>query len=56
MAFVNNEAALKFSKEFTTIALENNMIPLGNTASETAENVFEFYKTLYEKFSEKSVN
>lgn len=54
MAMLNNEAALKFAKELTTTAIENKMIASSTDAKESAENVFEFYKTLYEKFSEKN--
>ncbi len=51
MALLNNEAALHRAKELTTTAMEHNMIPTGNTPSKTAENVYEFFKTLYENLS-----
>ncbi len=54
MAMLNNEAALKFAKEFTITAMEHNLIKVGNSASETANNVYEFYKTMYEKLSAKN--
>lgn len=54
MAILNNEASLRFAKELTTTAIEHNMIPATNNASETASNVYEFFKTLYEKFSDKT--
>lgn len=54
MAMLNNESALKFAKELTTTAIENKMIAADRDAKSTAENVFEFYKTLYEKLSGKT--
>ena len=54
MAMLNDESALKIAKELTTNAIENNMIAATNDATKTAENVYEFYKTLYEKFTGKT--
>lgn len=54
MAMLSNKAALKFAKELTTTSIENNMIEADRDAKVSAENVFEFYKTLYEKFSGKT--
>ena len=51
MPKLNKEAALKIAKELTTVALENKMIIADNDASATAENVYEFFKTLFEKLS-----
>lgn len=55
MAILNNEAALHHAKELTISAIENNLILATDDAKDTAENVYEFYKTLYEKFSGKLV-
>lgn len=54
MAIVNNETAIIFAKELTTTAMEQKMISISSNPTETAEFVFEFYKTLYEKFSGKT--
>ena len=51
MPKLNKEAALKIAKELTTVALENKMIIADNDASATAENVYNFFETLFEKFS-----
>lgn len=56
MTTLNKEAALKIAKELTTVALENKMIVADSIASATAENVYEFFKTLYEKLSCDTVN
>lgn len=53
MAMLNNEAALKIAKEFTITAMEHDLIAGNADASTAADNVFVFYKTLYEKLSGK---
>lgn len=53
MAMLNNEAALKVAKELTLSAMENKMITGSRDATETANNIYELYKTLYEKLSGK---
>lgn len=52
MALLNNEAALKIAKELTITAMEHSMIKANVDPSITAENVFNFYKSLVEKFRE----
>jgi len=56
MIKINPEVYLKIAKELTTVALENKMIIADNDASVTAENVYEFYKTLFEKLSGETIN
>lgn len=56
MAILNSEAAIKYAKDLTTTAIEQHMIVASNNASETAENIYECYKTLYEKLSGKKVD
>ena len=56
MAILNNEAAIKYAKELTTTAMENNLISASNDPTETAKDVYEFYQTLYESFSGKTVD
>lgn len=51
MAMLNNEAALKIAKELTLSAMENKMIAGSNNAEEAANNIYQLYKTLYEKLS-----
>lgn len=51
MAMLSNDAALKYAKELTTTSIEHNLITATNDAATTANNVYEFYKTLYEKLS-----
>ncbi len=55
MAILNNEAALKYAKELTIVAMQNSMIATNNNPSKAAENIYECFKTLYEKFSSKTV-
>ncbi len=55
MAIFNNESAIRYTKELTTTAIEHNVIPTDKDSTKTAENVYEFYKTLYEKFSGDTV-
>ncbi len=55
MAMLNNEAALKYAKELTVTSIEHNLIAANENAAVTANNVYEFYKTLYEKLSGKTV-
>ena len=51
MAMLNNEAVLKSAKELTLSAMENKMIAGSNDAEEAANNIYQLYKTLYEKLS-----
>lgn len=56
MAILNNEATIIYAKDLTAIAIEHHMITASDNATETAENIYECYKTLYEKFSGKKVD
>lgn len=55
MAILNNEAAIKYAKDLTTTSIEHNLITATDDAVTTANNVYEFYKTLYEKLSGRTV-
>lgn len=55
MAIVNHEAAIKLAKDLTTTAIEHNLIVATNNASQTADNVYEFYKTLYTHLSGRKI-
>lgn len=46
----NIESALSTSKELTEIAMQNHMIKEGTTPNQSAQNVYAFYKTLYDHF------
>lgn len=56
MAILNNEAAIKYAKELTETAMNNNMIESSSDADITAQFVFEFFETLYNSFTAKSKN
>ena len=45
--------AKSVAAEWTRLAIENNLITKQTSAKRTAEDVFEFYKTLYEKLASK---
>lgn len=45
--------AKSVASEWTRLAIENNLITKQTSAKRTAEDVFEFYKTLYEKLASK---
>ena len=51
MSMLNDEAALKFAKEFTITAMEHSIIAGNVDPSKAADNVYIFYKTLFEKLS-----
>ncbi len=55
MAILNPEAAIKHAKELTTTAIEHNLITATDNPVATANAVYEFYKTLFEKLSGKTV-
>lgn len=41
--YLNHNAAIATAKELTIIAMQNNMIKVGNTSALTAENVTDFF-------------
>ena len=55
MAMLNSENALKYAKELTETSIEHNLITTTDDPTKTANDVFTFYKTLYEKLSGKTV-
>lgn len=56
MATLNNKSAILYTKDLTAIAIEHHMITASDNATETVENIYECYNTLYEKFSGKKVD
>lgn len=54
MAILNTEAAIKHAKELTTTSIEHNLITASDDPVKTANDVYTFYKTLFEKLSGKT--
>lgn len=46
MEKLNTEATLKTAKEFTIIAMQNGLIPHGQSPKKAAESVVDFYQTV----------
>lgn len=56
MAILNNESAIEYAKELTTVSIEHNLIASSTDPVKTANAVYAFYKTLYENLSGKTVD
>lgn len=54
MAILNTEAAVKYAKELTTTSIEHDLITASDDPVKTANDVYTFYKTLFEKLSGKT--
>ena len=51
---LNDEAKIKFAKEFTELAIQNNLIPKYNDEVKTAEAISKFYKTIVDNLDSYS--
>ncbi|WP_312047495.1 hypothetical protein [Anaerotignum sp.] len=54
MALLNNEAALKFAKELTIVAMENSLIKKDDSPEQSAKNVFDFFNKLHAEFTQNN--
>lgn len=55
MAILHNESAIRYAQELTKLAIEHDAISIDKDSSKTAESVYEFFETLYEKLSGNTV-
>lgn len=54
MAILNPEAAIESAKQLTTTSIEHDLITASEDPVKTANDVYTFYKTLFEKLSGKT--
>lgn len=48
MIGLNNEYKIELAKQFTTLAIQNNLITTYSESEDTAKEVTKFYRTIYE--------
>ncbi len=51
MAKMQSSHAIQFAKEVTIKAIEAGILPMGNDAKETAQNVVDFYNVISDSLS-----
>lgn len=51
MAILNSEAAIRHAKELTITSIEHDLITASEDPVKTANDVYTFYKTLFDKLS-----
>lgn len=51
---LSTESTIKVAKEFTIIAMQNGLIPQGQSPEKAAKNVVEFYQTVLETINDNN--